>query len=285
MRGARPRTAPAQHELHSMPVSPAPWKKEKVGAAEVALAADLLHMTWPRNKSSRVAPAAHEEAAAAAATAMIPASSDPTMLNLSCRGLSSWPSAVHLDSRLVHLYLNDNQLTELPEAIGRLRSLWQLFVHDNRLLELPASIGQLRALWELDAHSNQLTALPLSLAKCTSLRRLDVSDNLFSLTLSLGWLGKLRSLRLAQALFDSIDGAGLPDEQQPRLDRQPACTQSAPASRSSTKRVRDSDGDSVLRLAPDGDSVLQTIVPIRKRQAIREFDDWLKATAAVDGGS
>ena len=92
-------------------------------------------------------------------------------------------------------------------------------------------------------------------------------------------------LRLAQALFDSIDGAGLPDEQQPRLDRQPACTQSAPASRSSTKRVRDSDGDSVLRLAPDGDSVLQTIVPIRKRQAIREFDDWLKATAAVDGGS
>ena len=175
-----------------MPVSPAPWKKEKVGAAEV----DLLHMTWPRNKSSRVAPAAHEEAAAAAATAMIPASSDPTMLNLSCRGLSSWPSAVHLDGRLVHLYLNDNELTELPEAIGRLRSLWQLFVHDNRLLELPASIGQLRALWELDAHSNQLTALPLSLAKCTSLRRLDVSDNLFSLTLSLGWLGKLRSLRL-----------------------------------------------------------------------------------------
>ena len=78
-----------------------------MGAAEVALAADLLHMTWPRNKSSRVAPAAHEEAAAAAATAMIPASSDPTMLNLSCRGLSSWPSAVHLDSRLVHLYLNE----------------------------------------------------------------------------------------------------------------------------------------------------------------------------------
>ena len=89
-------------------------------------------------------------------------------------------------------------------------------------------------------------------------------------------------LRLAQALFDSIDGAGLPDEQQPRLGTRPARMHSAPASRSGTKRERDSDGDSVLRLTPNCDSV--KIVPIRKRQAIREFNEWLKATAAVADG-
>ena len=48
----------------------------------------------------------------------------------------------------------------------------------------------------------------------------------------------------------------------------------APARSSSTKRERNSDGNC---------SGLHTFLPIGKRQAIREFNEWLQATAAVGG--
>ena len=63
-------------------------------------------------------------------------------------------------------------------------------------------------------------------------------------------------------------------EHPPRLEAWPARTQSAPASSSSTTRERESKRNG---------SGLQNMFPIGKRQAIREFNAWIQATAAVGG--
>jgi hypothetical protein len=87
-------------------------------------------------------------------------------------------------------------------------------------------------------------------------------------------------------------------EHPPRLEAWPARTQSAPASSSSTIRLgspysRD-DPPSPSPLASSSSTTrkreskrncsgLQNIFPIGKRQAIREFNAWIQATAAVGG--
>ena len=63
-------------------------------------------------------------------------------------------------------------------------------------------------------------------------------------------------------------------EHPPRLEAWPARTQSAPASSSSTTRERESKRNG---------SGLQNMFTIGKRQAIREFNAWIQATAAVGG--
>ena len=161
-------------------------------------AIELLASTWPLSNrpSNRIAPfhPADDEDAKARRK---PIDVQPTSANLSFHALNSVPGGVRFDERrLVHLYLNDNQLTALPESIGRLRSLWQLFVHNNQLRTLPTALGQLRSLWELDVHNNQLTSLPKAVSKLSSLRRLDLTGNLFSLTSSAEWVGRVHRLKL-----------------------------------------------------------------------------------------
>ena len=155
-----------------------------------------LSITWPLAKPSRVAP--HSPSPVEQRPQALSAASGPTTCNLSFRQLPVVPgSSIRWDdTRLLHLYLNDNRLTALPDAIGRLRSLFQLFIHNNQLRALPTTIGQLRSLWELDLHANRLTSLPNSVCKLSSLRRIDMTGNLFSLTTSTAWISRLRSLDL-----------------------------------------------------------------------------------------
>ena len=108
-------------------------------------------------------------------------------------------------TNLVHLYLNNNELTSLPDEIGQLSSLKELNISGNQLTSLPDKIGQLSSLKELNISDNQLTSLPPTIGQLTNLNSLDLNGNqLTSLPDEIGQLTNLNSLYLNDNQLTSL---------------------------------------------------------------------------------
>ena len=165
----------------------------------------LLSVTWSGPDPPDAAPASPLPARPGTALPTTPVRKqverqvvlDPRTLNLAFRNLLAVPEDridYSTTSKLRHLYLNSNNLTNLPESLGRLSSLWQLFIFDNALTSLPESIGKLRSLHEFDCSNNLLTRMPTTVGGLRSLVRLNCGRNRFSFTEDVSWVDALRAL-------------------------------------------------------------------------------------------
>lgn len=85
--------------------------------------------------------------------------------------LSGW------EKKLVQLFFNFNQLTEIPVSIGTLSHLKILEAIGNQLQKLPNEIGQLTQLKKLNLMNNQLTTVPDSICHCKNLEELNLEGN------------------------------------------------------------------------------------------------------------
>ena len=130
-------------------------------------------------------------------------------LHLRRNKLTALPPEIGRLTDFRQLYVSDNLLTELPREIGQLTSLRVLDLAGNQLAELPPEIGQLAKLAELYLRDNLLTALPPEIGQLTSLQTLDLSGN--QLAVLPGQLGELVTARLHLVLSDNPLNEPLPE--------------------------------------------------------------------------
>jgi hypothetical protein len=111
--------------------------------------------------------------------------------------LHALPPQIATLTRLQHLTVDVNVLTQLPDELGELAELRSLEVSRNRLSTLPDSLGGLLSLEYLSAWGNRLTALPDTIGELRQLRRLILFGNqLTTLPTTLANLTNLVELRL-----------------------------------------------------------------------------------------
>ncbi len=83
-------------------------------------------------------------------------------------------------TRLEHLLLRDNDITELPPSFGEIKGLKVLELDGNKLTELPASFSELSGLEHLVLARNRFTHFPEELLGCKQLRIFAISSNRFT---------------------------------------------------------------------------------------------------------
>lgn len=88
------------------------------------------------------------------------------------------PAIAKIKSSIRHLYINDNNLSELPSSIASLEHLEHLDVSNNQLKALPEVIGRLKTLQILDCRLNSLLKVPTEIGGCAGLIELDLGFNL-----------------------------------------------------------------------------------------------------------
>ncbi len=133
------------------------------------------------------------------------AKSGQEKLDLSRKGIRSFPAQIGKLTQLQQLDLDGNQLTSLPAKIGKLTKLTELRFDNNQLTSVPAEIGKLTQLQRLDLDGNQLTSLPSQIGKLTKLRKMYLNDNqLTSLPAEIGKLSQLRTLFLHSNRLTSL---------------------------------------------------------------------------------
>ncbi|XP_023863419.1 leucine-rich repeat-containing protein 59 [Salvelinus sp. IW2-2015] len=79
-----------------------------------------------------------------------------TVLDLSCKNITSLPLEFCSLSHLVKVDLSKNLMTVLPDDLGRLGNLQHLDLYNNKLTILPVSFSQLKNLKWLDLKDNPL---------------------------------------------------------------------------------------------------------------------------------
>lgn len=92
----------------------------------------------------------------------------------------------------LHLYFNNNKLTEIPSELGKLKNVLYIYFINNRLTEIPRCMIELAGLEGMYFTGNKITELPACLFTFTQLRKLEVSDNL--ITVLPPEIGNLRNL-------------------------------------------------------------------------------------------
>jgi signal transduction histidine kinase len=129
-------------------------------------------------------------------------------LNLSNRGLTSFPADILRLPNLRILILNHNQLSELPADLARLTQLAELELNHNAFIEFPRAVLDLAQLNELELSGNRLTSLPDDLDRLTQLTELEIQENdLTSLPAAVTRLAYLEELKA-----DENRLTALPDE-------------------------------------------------------------------------
>jgi len=103
-----------------------------------------------------------------------------THLNLSHNELTELPKEIWSLVNLTHLNLSYNELTELPKEIGNLVNLTELWIGGNKLTELPKEIGNLVDLTDLDINDNPFIEFPKEILSLVNLRELNLSHNEFT---------------------------------------------------------------------------------------------------------
>lgn len=92
----------------------------------------------------------------------------------------------------LHLYFNNNKLTELPAELGQMKNVLYIYFNDNKLTEIPRCMVELDGLEGMYFTRNQITELPPYLFNFRQLRKLEVSKNF--LTVLPPEIGNLRNL-------------------------------------------------------------------------------------------
>ena len=98
-------------------------------------------------------------------------------LDLSNKGLKTFPMEIAKLISLQHLNLNSNRITVIPETIANLTSLQHLYLNRNQITVLPKAIANLTNLQSLYLDSNQITIIPEAIANLTSLELLSLDRN------------------------------------------------------------------------------------------------------------
>ncbi|MEM9981249.1 MAG: leucine-rich repeat domain-containing protein, partial [Bacteroidota bacterium] len=101
-------------------------------------------------------------------------------LSLNNNQLKSLPKQMSVFEELVSLDLNHNQFDAVPQAIFSLGRLEELFISHNALVELPSEIVQLISLQCLFVGNNQISNLPTALSRLESLECLHLENNRFT---------------------------------------------------------------------------------------------------------
>ncbi|KAM3863426.1 uncharacterized protein ACN63O_013364 [Diretmus argenteus] len=125
-------------------------------------------------------------------------------LNLSYKGITTFPKCLLKLDDVHELNLSRNRITKLPEDFGSLLSLSSLDLHSNKLEALPESIGNLVGLVDLNLSNNKLTraGLPSSLGSLSNLKSLNLGLNcLHALPPTMAALTDLQELRLFDNQF------------------------------------------------------------------------------------
>ena len=131
-----------------------------------------------------------------------------TSINLSKKGLTSFPNEVFDNKELKVLRLYGNKIDSIPERIGELVNLEKIYLGKNNLTSLPKSIGNLKNLRILSAQFNDITSLPEEIGDLTSLKHLSLNQNRL-ITLPSG-IGKLQQLEVLELRFNFL--TSIPDE-------------------------------------------------------------------------
>jgi len=98
-------------------------------------------------------------------------------LDLSGKGLTTFPPEILQCKNLVVLNLSNNQLTQIPESISQLTKLGSLNLSNNLLTSVPSSIAELHDLEELNFSNNLLTTIPNPIWSLSNLVELDLKNN------------------------------------------------------------------------------------------------------------
>jgi GTPase SAR1 family protein len=98
-------------------------------------------------------------------------------LDLSSKGLESFPLEIAILSNLTELDLSINQIREIPEAIAKLSNLRKLYLNHNQIAEIPEAIAKLSNLTELNLGSNQIGEIPEAIAQLSNLKILVLQNN------------------------------------------------------------------------------------------------------------
>ncbi|XP_064174494.1 leucine-rich repeat-containing protein 18 [Anguilla rostrata] len=149
---------------------------------------------------------------------------DVDELDLSRNLLQKLPESIEHFANLRCLDLHSNRLERLPEAIGRLQNLRHLNLCDNRLgPAVPAELGALRALRSLNLGMNRIETLPRApfFQGLAELRKLGLFDNLLAeppeAARSLPRVRRLNAERNPFSLVAPGDGGDRARDELPRL--------------------------------------------------------------------
>jgi Leucine-rich repeat (LRR) protein len=113
--------------------------------------------------------------------------------------LINLPESIGNLGNLTHIFLMNNQLSELPDSILKLKSLEYLNGCYNKLTHLPKTFGGLKNLKELILNDNQLTSLPDSFGNLENLEILNLDHNMIrEIPESFGNLRNLKELILSR---------------------------------------------------------------------------------------
>lgn len=99
-------------------------------------------------------------------------------LDLAYQSLKNIPRDLFVFPNLQHLYLENNDISELPrEFFHNLPHLLWLDLRHNQLKRLPSNIGDHRFLKQLLLEGNKITRLPIELGRVESLTALNLHEN------------------------------------------------------------------------------------------------------------
>lgn len=130
-------------------------------------------------------------------------SQEGNALNMSRKGLTSFPDEAFENKELRVLRLYGNHIDSIPDRISELTKLEKLYLGRNDLKYIPPSIGELKNLKVFSAQYNEIESLPDEICNLTSLEQLWVNQN--ELTSLPDSLGKLTNLEILQAKFNQLD--------------------------------------------------------------------------------
>lgn len=107
--------------------------------------------------------------------------------------------------RRLHLFLNQNEITQLPAEIAELDNVVFLYCEHNRMDNLPRALLDMEALEGMYFTANRFTAIPPFVFDMTRLKKLQFSHNrITELPAAIGNLKELRHFNMANNLIPSI---------------------------------------------------------------------------------
>jgi len=126
-------------------------------------------------------------------------------IDLSGKGLKSFPTELYQFKNLKKLNLSNNSICTIPKEINRIKSLQNLDLSNNKIKNLYANIFELRKLKTLIINNNNIQKLPKQINNLINLKSLHIANNYFSiLPAEIKSLIKLESINLSNNNFEEF---------------------------------------------------------------------------------